>query len=67
MDNTSLRDIIERIPELKIRYIRSFPADFVPNLPKITFAIINTSPSSEVGEHWIMIVASIGTITMQIP
>ena len=55
MDNTSLRDIIERIPELKFRYIGSFPADFVPNLPKFTFAIINTSPSSEAGEHWIMI------------
>ena len=55
MDNTSLRDIIERIPELKLRYIGSFLADFVPNLPKFTFAIINTSPSSEVGEHWTMI------------
>ena len=55
MDNTSLRDIIERIPELKFRYIGSFPADFVPNLPKFTFAIINTFPSSEAGEHWIMI------------
>ena len=55
MDNTSLRDIIERIPELKFRYIGSFPADFVPNLPKFTFAIINTSPSSEADEHWIMI------------
>ena len=55
MDNTSLRDIIERIPELKFRYIGSFTADFVPNLPKFTFAIINTSRSSEVGEHRIKI------------
>ena len=55
MNNTSLRDIIERIPELKFRYIGSFPPDFVPNLPKFTFAVINTSPSSEAGEHWIMI------------
>ena len=55
MDNTSLRDIIEHIPELKFWYIGSFPADFVPNLPKLTFAIIKTSPSSEVGEHWIMV------------
>ena len=55
MNNTSLRDIIERIPEPKFRYIRSFPADFVQNLPKFTFAFINTSPSSEAGEHWIMI------------
>ena len=55
MDNTSLRDIIERIPELNFLYNGSFPADFVPNLPKFSFAIINTSPSSEVGEHWIKI------------
>ena len=55
MDNTSLRDIIERIPEHKFRYIGSFPANFVPNLPKLSFAIINTSPSTEVGENWIMI------------
>ena len=55
MDNTSIHDIIERIPELKFWYIGSFPADFVPNLPKFVFAIFNTSPNSEVGEHWIMI------------
>ena len=55
MDNTSLRQIIERIPELKYRYIGSFPADCVPRLPTFSFAIINTSPSSEAGEHWIMI------------
>ena len=55
MDNTSLRQIIERIPELKYRYIGSFPADCVARLPTFSFAIINTSPSSEAGEHWTMI------------
>ena len=55
MDNTSLRDIIKRNPELKFRYIGSFPADFVPNLLKFSFAFINTSPRTVVGEHWIMI------------
>ena len=55
MDNTSLRQIIGRIPELKYRYIGSYPADCVPRLPTFSFAIINTSPSSEAGEHWIMI------------
>ena len=55
MDNTSMRQIIERIPELKYRYNGSFPADCVPRLPTFSFAIINTSPSSEAGEHWIMI------------
>ena len=55
MNNISLRDIVERTPELKFRYISSCPANFLPNLPKFSFAIINTSPSSEVGEHWILI------------
>ena len=55
MDNTSLRQITGRIPELKYRYIGSFPADCVPRLPTFSFAIINTSPSSEAGGHWIMI------------
>ena len=47
MDNTSLRKTIERILELKYRYIGSFPADCIPKLPTFSFAIINTSPSSE--------------------
>ena len=55
MDNTSLHDIIERISNLKFGFIGSFSAHFVPNLPKFSFTIINTSPCSEVGEHWIMI------------
>ena len=55
MDNQSLQQIIERIPELKFKHIGSFPADFIPNLPKFSFAIINTASSKEVGEHWILI------------
>ena len=55
MENTSLRPTIEGIPELKYRYIGSFPADCIPSLPTLSFAIINTSPSSEAGERWIMI------------
>ena len=55
MDNTSQTQIIERIPELKYRYIRSYPADCIPRLPPFSFAIINNSPSREAGEHWIMI------------
>ena len=55
MDNTSLKQTVNRIPLLKYRYIGSFPSDFVPNLPNDTFAIINTQPSNTPGEHWIMI------------
>ena len=55
MDDTSLKQIVNRIPLLKYRYMRSFPSEFVPNLPSDTFAIINTQPSNTPGEHWIMI------------
>ena len=55
MDNTSLKQIVYRIPLLKCRYMGSFPSDFVPNLPNDTFAIINTHPSNTPEEHWIMI------------
>ena len=54
MDNTSLKQIVDRIPLLKYRYIGSFLSDFVPTLPNDTFAIINTQPSNMPGEHWIM-------------
>ena len=55
MDNTSLHEVIERIPELNFRYIGCLPADFVPIFPKLSFSLFNTSSSSGVGEHWIMI------------
>ena len=55
MHNTSLCDIIVCIPELKLRYIGSFLADFVPKVAKVSFAIMNTSPRIEVVEHWTMI------------
>ena len=55
MDNTSLKQIVNRIHLLKYRYIGSFPSDFVSNLPNDTFAINNTQPSNTPGEHWIMI------------
>ena len=55
MDNNSLRQIIERIPELKYRDIGSFPEDCIPRLPTFSFAIIKPSPRREAGEHWIMI------------
>ena len=55
MDNTFLKQIVNRILLLHYRYMGSFPSDSVPNLPNDTFAINNTQPSSTPGEHWIMI------------
>ena len=55
MDNFSLLQINERNPELRFKYMGSSPADTVPQLTKNSFAIINSAPSNERGEHWIMI------------
>ena len=55
MDNFTLQQIINRIPLLKIRYLGSFPLDYVPTLDNDTFANINTQPSIMQGKHWIMI------------
>ena len=58
MDNASLQQIINRTPLLKYRYRGSFPSDYVPTLDNDNFAIINTQPSSMLGEHWIKIANS---------
>ena len=55
MDNFSLQQIIERISELMFKYMGSCPSDKVPQLTKYSFAIVNSAPSNERGEHWIMI------------
>ena len=55
MDNISLLQIIERIPELRFKYVGSYPSDTVTQLTKYSFAIINSAPSNDRGEHWIMI------------
>ena len=55
MDNFSLLQIIERIPDLRFEYMGSYPSDTVPQLTKSSFAIINSAPSIDSGEHCIMI------------
>ena len=55
MDTFSFLQIIERIPELRFKYMGSYPSDTVPQLTKDSFAIINSAPSNDRGEHWIMI------------
>ena len=53
MDGPSPKQIFKRIPLLK--YIGSFPSDFVPSLPNDKFAFINTQRGNTPGEHSIMI------------
>ena len=55
MDTFSLLQSIERIPELRFKYMGSYPSDEVPQLTKYSFAIVNSAPSNDRGEHWILI------------
>ena len=54
MDNFSLLQSIERIPELRFKYMGSYPSDTVPQLTKYS-EIINLTPSKDRGERWIII------------
>ena len=54
MDNFSLLQISEGIPELRFKYMGSYPSDKVPQLTKYFFAIVNSALSKDRGEHWIM-------------
>ena len=55
MDNFSILQIIERIPEPRFKYMGSYSSDTVPQLTKYSFANINSAPSNDRGEQWIMI------------
>ena len=55
MDIFSFLQIFERIPELRFKYMGSYHSDTVPQLTKYSFAIINSAPINDIGEHWIMI------------
>ena len=51
----SLLQIFERSPELRFKYMVPYPSNKVPQLTKYSFAIINSAPSNDRGEEWIMI------------
>ena len=50
MDKIAPRQKVSRFPLLKYDYIGSFPCNLVPNLSNNTFIIINTQPTSLLGE-----------------
>ena len=55
MDNDALFQVISKVPELKFNFMGVYPAEKSPIVKKNSFQIINTSKSSEIGEHWIML------------
>lgn len=58
MDNTSLQELIYKIPELKFKYSGSFSPEYALSMnamPLNSFQIVNTTNNSQ-GEHWVAIV-----------
>ena len=55
MDNFSLLQIIERIPDLKFKYMWSYFSDTVPQLTKYSFAFINSALNIDRGKQRIKI------------
>ena len=55
MDNFSLLQPIEKIPELRFKYMVFYTSDKLPQLTNNSFAVVNSAPSNDRGEHWIMI------------
>ena len=59
MDNESLNDLVRKIPELKFKYLGSFPPDLaypIKAMPQNSFQIVNTQNESFGGEHWVVII-----------
>ena len=61
MDNFSLLQTIETIPELRFNYMGSYPSDKIPQLTKYYFVVVISAPINCRGEHWTMI-ARLGKI-----
>ena len=56
MDNSQLSKVISQFPQLKYKFLGSFPADLVPKrIPKNKFCIVNFNNSNSSGTHWIML------------
>ena len=55
MDIFSFLQLIEKIPELRFKYMGLYTSDTVPQLTKNSFAVINSASSNDRGKYWIMI------------
>ena len=55
MDNFSLLQIIERVPELRFKYMGSYPSDTVHQKTKFSFAIFNSAMIEENNGLWLLV------------
>ena len=55
MDESTLASFVNRCYMLQTKFGGIYPADVYPcPLPLNTFIILNTSPSNETGQHWVV-------------
>ena len=64
VDNTQLTYLINRDPILKFKYRGCFARDTFPILKHNEFVIVNTDPSSQAGEHWLLIASKNDTVLL---
>ena len=64
VDNLQLTDMINKDPLLKFKFRGCFPRDTFPNLLQKEFVIVNTDPSDQPGEHWLLIASRGDTILL---
>ena len=63
VDNTQLTDLINKDPVLKFR-IRGYARDTFPALQKNGFITVNIHPSTQPGEHWLLIASKNDTVLL---
>ena len=64
VDNTQLTYLINRDPILKFKYRGCFARDTFPILKHNQFVIVNTDPSSQAVEHWLLIASKNDTLLL---
>ena len=64
VDNIQLTDLINKDPLLKLQYRGCYARDIFSALQKNGFIIVNTHPSTQPGEHWLLIASENGTVLL---
>ena len=54
MDEHEISQMAKRCKHLKYKFNGVFAADNFPPIPRNSFQVVNTSPSSDFGTHWVL-------------
>ena len=64
VDNTQLTELINKDPILKFKFRGCYARDTFPALQNNGFIIVNTDPSTQPGEHWLLIASKHDTVLL---